>query len=65
VWNKRTDILRLLMKGAWLPTLRYEVEYPGLLLYGNDGTLERFNTVQLDYFFRQSIPFSDSSRKNE
>jgi len=45
VWNKTTDILRLLMKGAWLPTLRYEVEYPGLLLYGNDGTLERFNTA--------------------
>jgi len=36
VQNKRIDILRLLTVGAQLPALRYAVECPGLLLYGED-----------------------------
>ena len=33
------------MAGAQLPTLWYAVEYPELLLYGEDGILERFDSA--------------------
>jgi len=52
------------MVGVQLPTLRYAFEYPGLLLYGVDGILERMVrcgillVIQQNCYFQCELPQS-------